>query len=236
MTPNAKGGIAQSDRARLRALAQKRRVTRAERREIMLELVVAGYERELIAQKLCVSLATVRREVDKAIDQRALDAPDRYVRLQVTRLTRALRVVDDALQRCDLKAVEPLVKIVGLLDRYHGLAAASATNRQAVEPRRLSRAVAPLALTHAAPGLELSRAAAGRVAEPIVDSFEPRRFGRGIAAREAARRSRPEMAPQRLEKIESAPGNGMGSEASNLQHLVPGRAADRATPADEPRE
>jgi hypothetical protein len=36
------------------------------------------------------------------------------------------------------------------------------------------------------------------------------------------------MAPQRLEKIESAPGNGMGSEASNLQDLVRGRAADRA--------
>jgi hypothetical protein len=42
-----------------------------------------------------------------------------------------------------------------------------------------------------------------------------------------AKRSRPEMAPQRLEKIESAPGNGMGSEASNLQDLVRGRA-DRA--------
>ena len=37
-------------------------------------------------------------------------------------------------QPCDLKAVEPLVKIVGLLDRYHGLAAASAMNRRAVEP------------------------------------------------------------------------------------------------------
>src|SRR5271163_4117427 len=36
------------------------------------------------------------------------------------------------------------------------------------------------------------------------------------------------MAPQRLEKIESAPGNGMGSEVSNLQHLVRERAADRA--------
>ena len=35
------------------------------------------------------------------------------------------------------------------------------------------------------------------------------------------------MAPQRLEKIESAPGNGMGSEASNPQDLVPGRATDR---------
>src|SRR5271156_5368193 len=43
-----------------------------------------------------------------------------------------------------------------------------------------------------------------------------------------AKRSRPEMAPQRLEKIESAPGNGMGSETSNLQDLVHGRAADRA--------
>ena len=32
------------------------------------------------------------------------------------------------------------------------------------------------------------------------------------------------MAPQRLEKIVSAPGNGMASEASNLQDLVHGRA------------
>ena len=36
------------------------------------------------------------------------------------------------------------------------------------------------------------------------------------------------MAPQRLEKIESAPENGMVSEASNPQNLVDGRAADRA--------
>ena len=53
----------------------------------------------------------------------------------------------------------------------------------------------------------------------------------GIAAREGPdgkKRSRPEMAPQRLEKIESAPGNGMGSEALNPQDVVHGRAADRA--------
>ena len=43
-----------------------------------------------------------------------------------------------------------------------------------------------------------------------------------------AKRSCPEMAPQRLEKIESAPGNGMGSEASNPQDVVRGRAVDRA--------
>jgi hypothetical protein len=36
------------------------------------------------------------------------------------------------------------------------------------------------------------------------------------------------MAAQRLEKIESAPGNGMVSEASNPLDLVRGRAVDRA--------
>ena len=38
------------------------------------------------------------------------------------------------------------------------------------------------------------------------------------------------MAPQELEKIESAPGIGMVSEASNPQHLVDRAAADRARP------
>jgi hypothetical protein len=51
-----------------------------------------------------------------------------------------------------------------------------------------------------------------------------------------AKRSRPEMAPQRLEKIESAPGNGMGSEASYPQYLVPGHEADRAAPGDGLRQ
>jgi hypothetical protein len=77
------------------------------------------------------------------------------------------------------------------------------------------------------------------IAEPIVDLLNRGVSVAGIAAREAdgkTESSRPEMAPQRLEKIESAPENGMGSEASNLLDLVPGRAADRATPAGEPRE
>ena len=58
-------------------------------------------------------------------------------------------------------------------------------------------------------------------------SFEPEEF-RSLGSRLTAKRSRPEMAPQRLEKIESAPGIGMVSEASNPQDLVRGRAADRA--------
>jgi hypothetical protein len=64
--------------------------------------------------------------------------------------------------------------------------------------------------------------------EPIVDLVN-----RGVSVAEIARewltakRSRREMAPQQLEKIESGPGNGMGSEASNPQDVVHGRV-DRA--------
>src|SRR5271155_4708711 len=62
--------------------------------------------------------------------------------------------------------------------------------------------------------------------QPVAITFEPRRFGGRGTSGPGGKRSRPEMAPQRLEKIESAPGNGMGSEASDLQHLVRERVAD----------
>jgi hypothetical protein len=69
-----------------------------------------------------------------------------------------------------------------------------------------------------------------KTAEPIVDLLNRGVSVVGIAAREdlTAKRSRPEMAPQRLEKIESAPGNGMVPEGSNPQDMVHGRAAGRA--------
>jgi hypothetical protein len=149
MSTTDKPEIPPATRGQLRALAGARRDERAERREAMLNLAVSGYERELIAEKLGVSVATVRREVDRAIGQRRLDAPDRYVRLQVMRLNKALLLVDQAVEEGDIRAVEPLVKLAGALDRYHGLAG-GATARNIVEPRRLGRrAPKPLALTHA---------------------------------------------------------------------------------------
>jgi len=44
------------------------------------------------------------------------------------------------------------------------------------------------------------------------------------------------MAPQRIEKIESGPGNGMVSEASNPQDVVHGRAANRPRVRSTSRE
>src|ERR1700677_3802118 len=61
-------------------------------------------------------------------------------------------------------------------------------------------------------------------AEPIVDLLNRGVSVVAIAAREdlTAKRSGPEMAPQRLEKIESAPVNGMVPEGSTPQALVHG--------------
>ena len=64
---------------------------------------------------------------------------------------------------------------------------------------------------------------AGGDPEPIVNLLNRGDSVAGITAREADRQSRREMAPQRLEKIESAPGNGMVSQASYPQGLVQGR-------------
>ena len=89
-------------------------------------------------------------------------------------------MVDEALQGCDLKAVEPLVKIVGLLDRYHGLAPARPAPETPSPP--LALPAPPLALTHAAPPIDgesvnLELADAGQTADladdPAQKSHEP---------------------------------------------------------------
>jgi hypothetical protein len=137
-------------RAKERAAAQQRRAEKVARREMILDLVVSGYEREAIAQKLGIGLSTVRREVERALDQRRPDSHARYIRLQTARLTKALRAADDAIERGELKAIDPLVKLIGALDRYQGLAAPTPA------PIPPTHAPAPLALTHCAAPLAIA--------------------------------------------------------------------------------
>ena len=192
MTTSEVRELSQPNRGRRRALAQKQRPARAARRETVWEFVVAGYERELTAQKLgvrrrpitteaigsaathpslrgalatkqsrghdmrgasnpddrtaapgllpatrargrndgqgigllvsaCrVSLATARREVDRAIDQRRLDAPDRHIHPNSPNLETAPGAVDDALERADLNAADPPLQGDGAIERHHG--------------------------------------------------------------------------------------------------------------------
>ena len=85
-----------------------------------------------------------------------------------------------------------------------------------------------------APGTQWEK---NRNSQAAQQSFEPTRLCRRIAARDDLRqkRSRPEMATQRLDKIESAPGNGMVSEASTHKIWYRGVRLPCPTPADVPR-
>ena len=157
-----------SARAGLRAERRTRRLERLAQREGVFEMVASGYGLDVIAATLEISVATVRRELDRAVAERRLDAPERYARLQIARLNKALRVVDGRLDKDDLKAVAPLIRIVAALDRYHGLAPAPPAPETPppplalpAPPLALTRA-APLALTCAAPPVDGSQADAGQ--------------------------------------------------------------------------
>jgi hypothetical protein len=129
---------------------RERRAARVQRREKMLEFVVSGFDRVAIARQFQVSPKTVQREVDRALDGYSLDGADRYLRLQIERLNKALRIVDDDIEEGDSAAVTYLIALMGQLDRYHGYARAAASLPPASPPPpaapRLELAAAPLAL------------------------------------------------------------------------------------------
>ncbi|HEY5205915.1 MAG TPA: hypothetical protein VIJ63_15115 [Roseiarcus sp.] len=112
---------AQSGRARERGAAKARKMAKLAWSQSSFDLLASGYSPEQIAEVRKVSVKTIRREIDAAIARRRFDAPERYVHLQVARLTKALRVADTALERGDLKAVRALVTVVAAMDRYHRL-------------------------------------------------------------------------------------------------------------------
>lgn len=133
-----------SRREKQRAKLKARRAELTARREDMLDDIVSGCSYAVLALKHKISVRTVRREVDRALDHRHLDRPDRYVRVQVERLTAAIHCIDQAIFEGDYHAVDPLLKVIEKLDRYHGLAWPHAPASPA--PARLQTAAAPLAL------------------------------------------------------------------------------------------
>jgi len=139
-----------SERARTRAAGRARRARKAALRQGAFEALASGFSPEQIAEARRVSVKTVRREIDRALAERRLDAPERYAHLQVARLTKALRLADALIGRGDVRGVAPLVKIVGALDRYHGLDRRSAPAAPPAQLEAPEPASAPLlALTHA---------------------------------------------------------------------------------------
>jgi transposase len=140
-----------SQRAEVRALAKRRRTKGFERREAIFDLFVSGFSHQQIAKALKASTSTVRRVIDAAVAERRLDAPERFARVQVARLSKALACADDRLERGDIRAFAPYLKIVAALDRYHGLDARRLAHRCAQSEAVLSLPPPLLALPRAAP-------------------------------------------------------------------------------------
>ena len=147
-----------SKRARKRATGKTRRELSIKRREAYFDLLVSGYSIEQIATAMTTSPATVRRVVGLALAKRRLDPPEDYARIQVARLTKALRCADESLEEGDVRAIAPFLKIVRELNLYHGLNVGVAHPQPAALPE-IAPTSPPLALTHA-PGAVVAEALA----------------------------------------------------------------------------
>jgi DNA-binding CsgD family transcriptional regulator len=149
-----------SKRAEARAQRRERREARLARCESYFELLASGYSCRQIAEAAKVSVLTVKRAIDRAISERRLEAADRYAHLQVARLNKALRLADASIERGDLKAIEPFMRLIAALDRYHGLGPASARSRPSSCAPPAALTALPLALPAPPPALT-------RVAPPV---------------------------------------------------------------------
>jgi hypothetical protein len=87
------------------------------------------------------------------IDERRLDASDRWAHLQVAHLTKALRLADASIERGELKAVGPMMRVVAARDRYHELGPASASSRPPASEPPAALVTPPLALPAPPPAL-----------------------------------------------------------------------------------
>jgi hypothetical protein len=141
-------------RARKRALGKILREGLIKRRDAYFGLLVSGYSVEQIASHTKKSPSAVRRAVGQALATRRLDAPEDYARLQVARLTKALRCADVSLEEGDLKAIAPFVKVVRELNLYHGVNVGSVRSAPATLSE-IAPAAPPLALTHS-PGVAIT--------------------------------------------------------------------------------
>ena len=151
----------------LRVQRRARRATRIARRERSFNLLASGYTYNQIAKMVRASVATVRREIDRALAERRLDEPERFVQVQVARLIKALKLAEAAVELGELKAVATYLQIVAALDRYHELGRGRPPSRRPADAPPLALPAPPRALTFAAPpasgdpsALEEARAAA----------------------------------------------------------------------------
>ena len=207
-----------------------------EREKLIVDCLNRGFSIPEIAEMCGVTEKHMRAFIRETLARRMPAPPAEFLAMQVSRLNEALLVSYSAMSGANLRAVDRVVKIVRELDRYHGFVAAE---------RRLPDALRLEAPAQGSPALAAQLTARLQMATQTFEKIEsavdgraeeasdpqdaaPRRreaFTSGLAPRVPVAPEAPltgglEMAPQTLDKTESAPESGMGPEASAPQDGV----------------
>lgn len=101
--------------------SQQRRldaIERTARIERIFERLRQGWAYHDIAEQERLPVERVRRIVARALESRVTDTEENHARLQIERLKLALRLTGEAVERGDLRAIGPFIKVMDRLDRH----------------------------------------------------------------------------------------------------------------------
>ncbi len=157
--PERAAAVAEDAQKRLDWRARRRQA--AALRDASFDWLADGFTHQQIAAARKVSVEVVRRDIAKAIRARQAETREGHAQLQIARLTKGLAVVAHHIERGDISAVGPLVKVVTALDRYHGRDASAATAPREAPSEVPSLSAPPLALIHADPMTDAQAATGG---------------------------------------------------------------------------
>jgi hypothetical protein len=125
-------------RNRRRELLREAREERAARKERIFGKLVRGMTHGAIARCENCSAQAVRKIIARELASRRIDAAGDFAKLQIARLNDALMAANAKMLEGDMAGLDRLVKVVGELDRYHGLAQAAERLERAGRPRALA--------------------------------------------------------------------------------------------------
>jgi hypothetical protein len=123
---------------RRRELLRKARRLRAARKDRIFGFLVSGMPHGAIARLENCSVQAVRKAIARELADRRVAPAGDFAKLQIARLNDALMAANSRMLEGDMAALDRVVKIVGELDRYHGLAQALERRESAARPLALA--------------------------------------------------------------------------------------------------
>ncbi len=110
--------------ARSRRLRLEARQAKAVRNVRLFNLLKSGVPIAEIALQEGLSVRRAREVVQEMLERREVDPPAGFAQLQIGRLSDAMMVAYTAMMEGNMHALDRVLRIVGELDRYHGLGGA----------------------------------------------------------------------------------------------------------------